>query len=77
MISLAGVIVPSTFDIWVKGNQLRPLLQQVAVGVQVEQAIRGDRDELEPHAALRCQHLPGDEVGMMLHLGQDHQIARR
>ncbi len=40
-----------------------------------QQAVVGDRDELEVGVRLLGQQLPRDEVGVVLHLGQDDRVA--
>ncbi len=33
------------------------------------------RDEIQFDAAFRLKHMPGNEIGVMFHLGQDHKVA--
>ena len=58
-----------------KGDQLRAPGQKAAVYIQVEKAIPCHRYEIQLDAALHLQHLPGDKVGMVLHLCQEDQVA--
>ena len=43
--------------------------------VEAELAVVGDRDELEVAVLLLDEELPRDEVGVVLHLGQDDRVA--
>ena len=49
--------------------------QQDLEDVEAEDAVIGDRDELEVAVALLDEELPRDEVGVVLHLGQDDGVA--
>ena len=56
-------------------DELRLELEEDLEDIEAEQAIVGDRDELEIRVLLLDQELPRDEVSVMLHLGQDDDIA--
>ena len=58
-----------------EGDQLRPEAQQHLEDVEAEDAVVGDRDELEVAVDLLDEELPRDEVGVVLHLGQDDRVA--
>ena len=51
--------------------------QQDLEDVESEQAVVRDGDELEVGVLLLDEELPRDEVGVMLHLGQDDDVAAR
>jgi hypothetical protein len=74
-IAAASVIVPSTFETWGEGEQLRPLGEQAVEVVEVEPAVGGDADEGEAGAGLLGQQLPGDDVGVVVERGRDQQVA--
>ena len=57
-----------------EGQHLRPC-EELVEGRQVELAVGGERDPANLDAALLGQNLPGDDVGVVLHLGQYHDIA--
>ena len=59
-----------------KRHQFGRLRQQLAINFQVKQAVLSDGNELQPDAAFSLQYLPGDEVAVMLHFGQNDQITR-
>ena len=58
-----------------EGDQLRAQAEQHLEHVEPEDPVVGDRDELEVPVLLLDQDLPRDEVGVMLHLGQDDGVA--
>ena len=43
--------------------------------VEAQDAVVGDRDELEVAVLLLDEELPRNEVGVVLHLGQDDRVA--
>ena len=59
-----------------KRDQLRAASQEGAINVEVEQAILGHGDEFQLDAAFRLKHVPGDQVRVVFHLGQDDEVAR-
>ncbi len=59
-----------------KGHQARAQVEQALVGSQVQQTILAHRDELQAQVFLGGQDMPGHQVGVVLHLGQDNHIAR-
>ena len=56
-------------------DQLGLEAQEDLEDVEAEDAVVGDRDELEIAVALLDEELPRDEVGVVLHLGQDDDVA--
>ena len=56
-------------------HELRLQAEQHLEDVEPEDAVVGDRDELEVAVALLDEELPRDEVGVVLHLGQDDGVA--
>ena len=74
--SLTGLIVPSTLETWVKANTLvRSVSRRVEVG-EVEPAVGGDRHPAQGGAGAAAGLLPRDEVGVVLHLGDEHLVTR-
>ena len=53
------------------GDQLRALREQLVEHVEVEQALVGDRHVGQP----RAEQLPRDDVGVVLHLREHHEIV--
>ena len=56
-------------------DELRLEPQQHLEHVEPEDAVVGDRDELEVAVLLLDEELPRDEVRVVLHLGQDDLVA--
>ena len=56
-------------------NELRLEAKEDLEDVEAQHAVVGDRDELEVAVALLDEELPRDEVGVVLHLGQDDGVA--
>ncbi len=56
-------------------DELRLQAQEHLEDVEPEHAVVGDRDELEVAVLLLDEELPRDEVGVVLHLGQDDRVA--
>src|SRR5690606_13704830 len=50
--------------------------QQRLVGVEAEAAVIGDRDHFQIYSGPVPQKLPGYDVGVVLHLGDHHLVAR-
>jgi hypothetical protein len=59
----------------VDGQQPRALRQPNAEVVEVEAAVIGDGYVLERGTGLRGKLLPGHQVGVVLHLGREKQVA--
>jgi hypothetical protein len=59
-----------------KRNEPGILFQQGPVDIQIEQSIFGYRNKLEPDSLLLGEHVPGHQVRMVLHLGQNDQIPQ-
>jgi hypothetical protein len=57
------------------GDELRAAGEQLLEGSQLEQAVGADRHEAELRPGALGQHLPGDEVGVVLHLGEHDEVA--
>ena len=58
-------------------DELRLEPEQDLEDVEAEEAVVGDRDELEVAVLLLDEELPRDEVRVVLHLGQDDRVAAR
>ena len=56
------------------GQELGPVELALEVG-EVELAVVGDVDPAQLDAGLLGQHEPGDDVGVVLHLGEHHGVA--
>ena len=67
--------MPSVFETWVNATSFGLEPQEDLEDVEAEDAVVGDRDELEVAVALLDEELPRDEVGVVLHLGQDDRVA--
>ncbi len=52
------------------------VLQQALVGSHVQLAAIGDRAYAQLNAVAVAQHLPGHDVGVVLHLRDQHRLAR-
>ena len=57
-------------------DDLRPLADQRADVGQVDPAIAGDREPAQGSAGALAQLLPGDQVGVVLELGDQDLVAR-
>lgn len=57
------------------GDDLRFLAQDLVEAIQVELAVVGEGDEAEDRAGGLCDPLPGDEVGVVLHLVDEDLIT--
>ena len=69
-----GVIVPSTFDMVVQATSFTPSSEAVEVG-EVETVLVVDADPTQLDAPLLGQHQPRDDVGVVLHVGEQHDVA--
>ena len=58
-------------------HQSGPWPKQGAEGVHVQPPIVGDRREAQDDALALAQEMPGDDVGVMLHLREDNFVALR
>ena len=76
MISPAGLIVPSTLEIAVKATSLVRSREQRIERVQAEQAVVGQGNVPQHGPAALGKLLPGDEIRVMLHLGEQDLVAR-
>ena len=50
-------------------------LKSVMECVHIECEMLGDGHVAKFHTSLLCEHLPGNNIGMVLHLGQDDGVA--
>ena len=57
------------------GHHPGPLAQQPVQGVQVEQVVPGDRHGPDPGPGHAGHQLPGHQVGVVLHLGDQDLVA--
>ncbi len=57
-------------------DDLRPLSDHFLHIRQVETAVVGETDPAQGRPGPLAQHLPGHQVGMVLHLGDDDLVAR-
>ena len=69
-----GLIVPSTLDMALKLNELGAVDAAVEV-VEVEQAVGVSGMPAHLDAALGREHVPGHDVGVVLHLGEHDGVA--
>ena len=58
-------------------DELRAETEEDLEDVEPEQAVVGDRDELEVAVLLLDEELPRDEVRVVLHLGEHDRVAAR
>ena len=58
-----------------QGHQPGALVEQALVHVEADLALVGDRDDAQPGAALATEHVPGDDVRVVLEGGQDDLVA--
>ena len=57
------------------GNDARAIVQQLFVPIHTQLAEIGDRDDAQPRALLVAEHLPRDDVRVVLHLGHDDLVT--
>ena len=76
-ISATGLIVPSTFDMWVSATMRVRGPSRASQRRQIEPAVVGDRGEPQDHALALAQEVPGHDVGVVLHLGEHDLVAGR
>ena len=74
-ISATGLIVPSTFETAATATILVRSVSSVSSASRIEQAVVGDRNVLEHRAGALGQLLPGHEVGVVLHRGEEDFVA--
>ena len=75
-ISATGLIVPSTFETWVKAtSRTSPRASSASSCLERELAALVDLQVAQLGAALAAEHLPGHEVRVVLHLGDQHRVA--
>jgi hypothetical protein len=58
-----------------EGDEARPRLEEPRVDVRVEPPLRVEWHELEARLAFLGEDLPGHEVRVVLHLGDDDRVA--
>ncbi len=75
VISATGLIVPSTFETWTTASSFGPRDEQPLERLEVELAVVEHRHVSELRPAVGTQQLPGDDVRVVLHLGQHHEVA--
>ncbi len=75
MISATGLIVPSTLEMDDEGDELCPLGEQRIERVELQQAVVGDGDVPQHRARALGKLLPGHEVRVVLHLGEQDFVA--
>jgi hypothetical protein len=63
-------MVPKTLETAVKEKSFVRSVRNSLQSFQCERAVVVERQVAQRHAALGGQHLPRDEVGMVLHLRQ-------
>ena len=76
VISATGLMVPSTLLAWATATMRVRSDRRAAEGVHVELAAGGDRDEHDLGAGDLGHDLPRHDVGVVLHLGDEHLVAR-
>ena len=75
-ISATGMIVPSTFETWVNATMPHVAARELRVELlQRELAALVDLQVAQLRAALAAEHLPGDDVRVVLHLRDQHRVA--
>ena len=67
--------MPSTLETWATPTSFGPRSSSVGERVQVEQALVVDRHPVDLGARLLGQLLPGDDVRVVLHLGEHDAVA--
>ena len=70
----AGLIVPALRDVR-DGDELRLRAQQLREFVEQQLAAIVDRRDAQLGAFFLAQHLPGHDVGVVLHGGDEHFVA--
>ena len=71
-----GLTVPSAFETCAHRDQLRARREQLRKFVQQQLAAIVDRHDAQLRALLFAEHLPRHDVGVVLHGGDQHFIAR-
>ena len=74
-ISATGLIVPSTFETEATATIFVRSVSKRVERVEDQQAVVGDRNVLEDGAGPLGQLLPGHEVGVVLHRGDEDFVA--
>ncbi len=74
--SATGLMVPSTLLTCTRLTTRVRAVSKVVELIEVELALIGDREEPQHQAAPTGQHLPGHQVGVMLHLGEQDLVPR-
>ena len=75
MMRRTGVIVPSELDTMHHRNQPRAVAQQFLVLIEEKFAVVADRHDAQHGPGLLAEHLPGHDVGVMLHRRDDDLVA--
>ena len=70
-----GVMVPSTFDMVVQATSFTPSRRR-SRSEQVQAVVVVHAEPAQLDAAFLGQHEPGDDVGVVLHVGEEHGVAR-
>ena len=58
-----------------EGDELGPQVEEDFVDLELQEPVVGDGDELQVAVLLLDHELPGDQVGVVLHLGQYDRVA--
>ena len=74
-ISAIGLIVPSTFETEATATIFVRSVSSVSSASRIKQAVVGDRNVLEHGAGPLGQLLPGHEVRVVLHRGDEDFVA--
>jgi hypothetical protein len=77
IISRAGVIVPSAFDTCGNATELVRGSEQPLVLLRGSRRRVVDRRDAQPRALLGAQHLPRNDVRVVLEVGDDDLVAAR
>lgn len=76
VISCTGLIVPSVLETWPTATMRVRGESRFPVGLHIQRLARSQRDYLEDRARAFAEHLPGDDVGVVLTGGQDNFVPR-
>ncbi len=71
-----GITRPSTFDTCVHGDDLCAVVMSASTLSEVHTAVRLALHEFQLRAGLAADHLPGQQIAVVLHNGHQHLIAR-
>ena len=70
-----STVASSTLDMWVSRHDLGMRRQQALEGLDIEPPVICDRRELQDHAQPLAQEMPGDDIGVVLHLGEQDLVT--